>query len=600
MGFFDETEALLRDWCDGLLAQQIRDPERPDRHGAFACPACDFLHGRCGDAVLPLLSMAALSGEERYRQAALDVVGWMRNVDAPDGSWTNEVDPGSWKGTTVFAAIALAEALEWHGGLLGEPTRAAWRERLRRAGNFILLNFDTEYGNINYGATATYGLALLGRLLDEPAFTSRARQLARQVLGFLTPGLGLLHGEGRPSDKLTPKGCYAVDLGYNVEESLPALINYALLAFDQEVFDAAMRSMSQHALFLLPDGGWDNSWGTRNYKWSYWGSRTSDGCQAALLQLATRQPLYATAAWRNLRLLRACTHDGLLHGGPHLASHGVPPCVHHTFCHAKTLAASLRLRELPIEFDYQAPLWAEDGGTHSVAFPEIATFRAAVGPWQATITAYDWLYRPGVHHATGGALSLLWHRDLGLVTASSLARYVAVEGHNMQPNPDGEDICLTPRVQLDRDDDWYTNLFSLRAGVWETRRDDGLELMVEAHVVNRDGDSPASGPVTFDLRYRLRDDSVTISAAPLLPCADPWTLVLPIISPSGEPVRWASARRVEFSRPESTLVIEANVPIVRQRTAVERAFNSVGGFEALPLLFEADGVERIEVSLSAR
>ena len=30
----------------------------------------------------------------------------------------------------------------------------------------------------------------------------------------------------------------------------------------------------------LPDGAWDNSFGTRNYKWSYRGSRTSDGCAA--------------------------------------------------------------------------------------------------------------------------------------------------------------------------------------------------------------------------------------------------------------------------------------------------------------------------------
>ena len=40
-------------------------------------------------------------------------------------------------------------------------------------------------------------------------------------------------------------------------------------------------SMRTHMEFMLPDGGWDNSWGTRNYKWTWWGSRTSDGCQPA-------------------------------------------------------------------------------------------------------------------------------------------------------------------------------------------------------------------------------------------------------------------------------------------------------------------------------
>ena len=31
---------LLRDWCDGLLRLQIDEPARPERHGAFRCPAC--------------------------------------------------------------------------------------------------------------------------------------------------------------------------------------------------------------------------------------------------------------------------------------------------------------------------------------------------------------------------------------------------------------------------------------------------------------------------------------------------------------------------------------------------------------------------------
>ena len=67
---------------------------------------------------------------------------------------------------------------------------------------------------------------------------------------------------------------------------------------------------------MLPDGAWDNSWGTRNNKWSYWGSRTSDGCQPGYGLLAKKSPEFAEAVRRNTRLLKACTHDGLLHGGP--------------------------------------------------------------------------------------------------------------------------------------------------------------------------------------------------------------------------------------------------------------------------------------------
>jgi hypothetical protein len=31
--------------------------------------------------------------------------------------------------------------------------------------------------------------------------------------------------------------------------------------------------MDTHLEFMLHDGAWDNSWGTRNFKWTYWGNR---------------------------------------------------------------------------------------------------------------------------------------------------------------------------------------------------------------------------------------------------------------------------------------------------------------------------------------
>ena len=74
----------------------------------------------------------------------------------------------------------------------------------------------------------------------------------------------------------------AVDLGYNVEESLQSLVLYGLLEQDEEVLATVTKALTTHAEFMLPDGAWDNSWGTRSYKWTYWGSRTSDGCQAAI------------------------------------------------------------------------------------------------------------------------------------------------------------------------------------------------------------------------------------------------------------------------------------------------------------------------------
>ena len=50
---------LLKDWCDGMMAHQIDEPNHPERHGALWCPACETIHGRCIDAVYPFLYMGS-------------------------------------------------------------------------------------------------------------------------------------------------------------------------------------------------------------------------------------------------------------------------------------------------------------------------------------------------------------------------------------------------------------------------------------------------------------------------------------------------------------------------------------------------------------
>ena len=46
----------------------------------------------------------------------------------------------------------------------------------------------------------------------------------------------------------------AVDLGYNVEESLPALAMYSVLTNDKVVMDQTVKALRTHAEFMLPDG----------------------------------------------------------------------------------------------------------------------------------------------------------------------------------------------------------------------------------------------------------------------------------------------------------------------------------------------------------
>jgi hypothetical protein len=580
------VQSLLLDWCDGLVGLQIDAPSNPAEHGAFRCPACNFLHGRCADAVYPLLAAARLTKSARYQQAAIRVMQWSRNVDAPDGSWTNEIDPRSWKGITVFGALALAHAIERHGDLLESSVRDVWSRRLRRAGEFIRNTFEITYGNINYPLTATHALFLLGRMLGEPEWQARSRELARQSLSYFMEPDQLLYGEGHPEDKVSPLGCRPVDLGYNVEESLPALLDYARLAGDDRIRAAVQASMRAHLAFMLPDGGWDNSWGTRGFKWTYWGSRTSDGALSAYLSLSREEPGFHTAAGRHLMLLRRCTAGGLLYGGPHLAARGAQPCVHHTFTHAKVLADVLDTAPTPSPAS-STPLPRESADGVRF-FPEIATWLAARGPWRVTVTRNDWLYQPGVWHPTGGAISMLYHRDVGPLLAGSLASYRRVEPNNMQPSPDAEDYPLTPRVDRTAGDQTFSTLYDLSANVRAQDQGGVIRFDVDAELCAPSG---ARGGGRVSMTYRLAADSMEISVS----APQGSRLALPLIALPAETVRRTAAGAITISKAGGTVVVRATAPLQVRDEGQSRIFNLVPGFLAVPLTVEVTGSIAIHI-----
>ena len=200
---------LLSDWCDGMLKHQINDPDNPQRHGALDCPACNMIHGRCSDAVYPFLHMAHVTGEEKYLNAGVNVFEWSKNVTQPDGSWTNDIDPQSWRGTTIFGAIALAEALHYHGSLLDDERVASWKNRLHQAaGGYLYRDFTSlDFTNLNYGLTAVYGFNLFGRVLGDQKYLDRSEELAKGVKDYFTQPNKLIFGEGKPHDNRSARVC---------------------------------------------------------------------------------------------------------------------------------------------------------------------------------------------------------------------------------------------------------------------------------------------------------------------------------------------------------------------------------------------------------
>ena len=384
---------LLKEWCDGMLAVQIYNPSNLEEHGALGCPSCDHIHGRCMDAVYPFLYMADISGDEKYTKGAKLLMTWAEhNVSQEDGSWTVVPNPKSWKGITIFGAIALAEALKYHGHILDDATRQSWTSRLERAGQYVYDTFTIDFTNINYGATAIYGLDLIGGYLNRDDFKTRSKLLAKDIKEYFTDNEFFLYGECKKSaHKLSDKGLHGIELGYNVEESLNSIAMYALKENDEELLDLVKKSLDSHLEFMMPDGGWDNSWGNRMYKWTYWGSRTCDGSQPAYAMMAHKNPAYATAVVKNTELLKRCTSKGLIHGGPGYVSAGIQPCVHHTFTHTKPLASLLdHWSHLPeINTDTKLPRLTADGITY---FKDLDVTLFARGEWRGTVSCYDGEY----------------------------------------------------------------------------------------------------------------------------------------------------------------------------------------------------------------
>ena len=592
---------LLKDWCDGMLKVQINNPSNLEEHGALGCPSCSHIHGRCMDAVYPFLYMADLTGDEKYIEGAKLVMTWAENnVSQEDGSWTVIQNPKSWKGITVFGAIALAEALHYHGHVLDEVTRKVYTERLDKAGQYIYDTFTIDFTNINYPGTAVYGLNLIGNVLNRDDFKTKSKTLASEVKVYFTANEGLLFGECKPdSKKLSEKGLHGVDLGYNVEETLNSLVMYALKEKDEELLQILTKSLNSHLEFMLPDGAWDNSWGNRMYKWSYWGSRTCDGSQPAFGMMAHINPAFGTAAVKNTELLQRCTADGLIHGGPHFVDAGIPPCVHHTFTHAKPLAALLDHWDYLPEINANAslPRATADGVKH---FKDLDVYLFARGDWRGTVSAYDaeYHYKYDYRQASGGALGVLYHNKIGLLCAASMAEYSLVEKNNQQPQP-GKDICLTPRVEVFKDAVWYTNLYDLPATVNSKDENGTIELLANVRLKNVDREEVVGTASAFDISYNCAADKLEIQAKTNQDILEPTAFVLPIVSTSDEVITHVSENEITIQKSEGLVTVKANAPIKIKEISGARTFNMVPGVEALPLevFFEKD-IEELTLSIT--
>ncbi len=612
---------LLKTWCDALVKHQIENPTLKSAHGGFFCPACVMVHGRICDAVYPLTYMYMKSGDAKYLEAAKKAVDWCENnVLRDDGSYGNDKNK-LWICTTAFSQASFGNVLLKLSPVLDTQTHEKWYSIFIRQTDFICDYFlrPDFSASINYSAQFCLCMAMAYKLTGDEKYKKVAYDKYKSLLKCFTSE-GLLYGEGN-IETVTENGSRCIDIGYNVEESLPALIGFADLMNDRQAIIDLSKKMKTHLEFMLPDGAWDNSWGSRSYKWTYWGSRTSDGAQGGLMLLAkhTGDKVFEQAAIRNFLLYERCTtSEGLLAGGLMYGDAKEDVCIHHTFCHAKALCefdeyleqseANGNNASLPRESEYGAKF-----------IPVANVALVSHGKWRATISTNDYRY---VGNAIGGGtLCLAWHEDMGAVLSKSMSQYNPIEPLNMQHQRHASaELCMTPRVMfLTENADLvtgkgvYSSDNAVNAGL-ELTSSPSKEPVIIADGIMRDssGHELSDGSYRLTYSFEKRTDSISIKISTRIG----GTFSIPVIVSANDKVN-STGKAITIERGGKIIEVSASKDIVfgyshdnnhgnrcshilRGSGIDTRAFCTVGGFMFAPLTVSLDKGKAVYVRIAVK
>ena len=507
----NKYENLLKRWCDRLIELQIRGYGAP-HDGGFLCESCTVLHGRADNAVFPMVYLYSETGEKKYLESAVLLLDFQQRLTQEDGSIYND-GQNFWKATTVFTTIGILKTLFRFSTCLDNRFLSRLQVVLKNSMTWIFENLRIGYpSNINYYAAGAAAMALGGDYFGRSDYTALAHTLLDYCMRHFTVN-GILAGEGQPHDEITAKGCRAIDIGYDLEESIPCLVDAAYALEDKKALKALASHAKKMLIFLLPDGGIDNSFGSRNNKWTYYGSRTSGGCAAAFMILAKYDLVFYEAARRCVSQYEKCTVNGLLAGGPHYQALGQRACVHHTVCHAAGLADALcqgLCENMP-----SAKLPCDDENSEIYYFEELDTYKIRIGKWLATVTGYDYrtnTYTNGAAHASGGAISILYNKKTGPVMAGATYRYELTEPLNMQ-QPQGKirHSSLIMRLEYTENGRIYTTCLDPKSVIRVEHMDNMVTAFVTAHFVDEENWKTADPSLIAKLVYVFSEESLAIS-----------------------------------------------------------------------------------------
>lgn len=508
----------LHSLVKALMKNQITDSNNAD-YGAIRCDCCKCLHTRAGEAVFPLAVCHEHSEDFQYLKSAISLGNWLISKQHKQGFWFET--PISWNGTTVFQLMSLAEAYSILENHLTPLDRSRWLNAITKAASWVCSNMSKRFANINYIASASAALMLTYCVTGEGKLKSKAQKYARWVIKSVNKE-GFIVGEGGYIPLIGRGG---VDIGYNLDMSLGALALYAVLSNDDKVKSTLVKSLKLHLNFMYPDGSIDNSWGSRSYKWTMYGSKTAHGCQMALELLSDEDPVCKEASQLNLNYLKGMIRDGLVGYGPHSWwDKSFVPCIYPTFNRANAIAFALHYS--PAMKGDSVSLANLEKADRIRLFKSVNVCLVNTEKFKATITGYRPTYvrlnriistlrnlpthlaprnpfRGKIQTPTGGSLSYLWHRNFGVVQASSQAKYSPVEPMHM-PKID-EIETLTPHIRVLKDGDIFANLYDLNVHIKTKESGETCTVLCEGKLLNeRFNDSG----LKFQYEYKFDSKSV--------------------------------------------------------------------------------------------
>lgn len=450
-----EYLATLEVLSESLLRLQEKDSTHPD-FGGIRDPENAIYYSRAAETVYPFTVLHRETGEARWLDAAVRAGNWLFTKQAEHGGWVE--NPWEWTGTTADQLLMLALAWPELRDHLPPADRVRWQAGMIRAADYLVKMMHHEWASFNYVPTTAGTLAAVWKnVAREERFLLKARELARQSIAKMNDDLFF---EGEAARVFAAK--YGVDIGYQIDMSLWGLTMYCRITGDSATEDFVRRSVQHMLYFVYPNGAIDGSWGARSYKWTGYGSKTADGCQALFAMWADEDPRCQTAALRNLDYLRSCIRDGMVGYGPHFwALPGGQPNSYPTFARAKNLAMAI---EFGRHQSGPTPPLPTETGRFVRLFPQVQVAVVRSGAFVGTISAYDyrdhlnWGEGKYTHHPRGGALCNLWLDGHGFLTTASQTRYVRGEAIHM-PEIATPIQPLTPRIEYTDEHGYFTNLY---------------------------------------------------------------------------------------------------------------------------------------------